>query len=120
VYDRVHLVRVHEITKNAELLGTKFFDWYETVFDGSGTLDKRDRLLIALACSLTVQCPYCIDAYSAECVDEGLDLEEMSEALHVASAIRAGATIMHGMQMRDRALARKARTQSGSEIQQGN
>jgi 4-carboxymuconolactone decarboxylase len=48
-----------------------------------------------------VQCPYCIDAYSKESLQQGADLEQMTEALHVATAIRGGASLVHGMQMLD-------------------
>ena len=46
-----------------------------------------------------VQCPYCIDAYSSECLKQGADLEEMTEAVHVSTAIRGGASLVHGLQM---------------------
>jgi AhpD family alkylhydroperoxidase len=52
-----------------------------------------------LAVSHAVQCPYCIDAYSNECLSQGADLEEMTEAVHVATAIRGGASLVHGLQM---------------------
>ena len=59
----------------------------------------REKALIALAVSHAVQCPYCIDAYSSECLKQGADLEEMTEAVHVATAIRGGASLVHGLQM---------------------
>lgn len=43
--------------------------------------------------------PYCIDAYSKDCLEKGSDLEQMTEALHVAAAIRGGASLVHGVQM---------------------
>jgi 4-carboxymuconolactone decarboxylase len=46
-----------------------------------------------------VQCPYCIDAYSKESLQQGSDLEQMTEALHVAAAIRGGSSLVHGVQM---------------------
>jgi 4-carboxymuconolactone decarboxylase len=46
-----------------------------------------------------VQCPYCIDAYTQESLKNGSDLEQMTEAVHVAAAIRGGASLVHGMQM---------------------
>jgi len=47
-----------------------------------------------------VQCPYCIDAYTTGCLEKGSSLEEMTEALHVVAAIRGGASLVHGVQMR--------------------
>ena len=54
---------------------------------------------------MRVQCPYCIDAYTQESLTQGADLPQMTEAIHVAAAIRGGATLVHGMQMRNAATA---------------
>jgi len=66
-------------------------------------LTEREKALIALAVAHTVQCPYCIDAYTTECLQKGSDLEQMTEAVHVACAIRGGASLVHGMQMKEHA-----------------
>ena len=55
----------------------------------------------ALAVASAIQCPYCIDAYTQSCLEKGSNLEQMTEALHVASAIRGGASLVHGLQMRN-------------------
>jgi alkylhydroperoxidase/carboxymuconolactone decarboxylase family protein len=94
------LARFTEIGDNAPALWHKFLAWYNTVFD-DGALSAREKALIALAVAHTVQCPYCIDAYSTSCLEKGADIEQMTEALHVAAAIRGGATLVHGIQMRD-------------------
>ena len=78
-----------------------FSGYYGAVF-ADGALSKREKALIALAVSHAVQCPYCIDAYTQESLQQGSDLEEMTEAVHVASAIRGGASLVHGLQMLDR------------------
>ena len=79
-------------------LGKKFFDYYNSVFD-EGALSAREKSLIALAVAHTVQCPYCIDAYTQDGLERGIDKEEMMEAVHVAGAIRGGASLVHGVQM---------------------
>ena len=68
-----------------------------------GALSAREKSLIALAVAHAVQCPYCIDAYSADALDKGADMDQMTEAVHVASAIRGGASLVHGVQMRNHA-----------------
>ncbi|MGA0200998.1 MAG: arsenosugar biosynthesis-associated peroxidase-like protein, partial [Prochlorotrichaceae cyanobacterium] len=78
----------------------KFFSYYQEVF-ADGALSKREKALIALAVAHTVQCPYCIEAYSQAALEEGSDLEQMTEAVHVATAIRGGASLIHGLQMLD-------------------
>lgn len=79
-------------------LGEKFFEYYNSVFK-EGALTKREKALIALAVSHTVQCPYCIDAYTKDLLQDGVGEKEMMEAVHVAAAIRSGASLVHGVQM---------------------
>lgn len=99
-YDHAHLPRFGEIGKNAPELGRKFFEWYGAVF-AEGALSEREKALIALAVAHAVQCPYCIDAYSTTCLEKGSTLDQMTEAVHVAAAIRGGASLVHGVQMRE-------------------
>ncbi len=83
-------------------LGRKFFSYYNDVFK-EGALTEREKALIALAVSHTVQCPYCIDAYTSASLEKGADEEQMMEAIHVAAAIRGGASLVHGVQMMNKA-----------------
>ncbi|HEX8360440.1 MAG TPA: arsenosugar biosynthesis-associated peroxidase-like protein, partial [Longimicrobium sp.] len=91
-----------EMCEGAPELAKKFFDWYGAVF-AEGALTVREKSLIALAVAHAVQCPYCIDAYTGDCLQKGADSEQMTEAVHVAAAIRGGASLVHGLQMRNHA-----------------
>jgi 4-carboxymuconolactone decarboxylase len=86
--------------KNRPELWAKYMDYYNAVF-ADGALTEREKALIALAVAHTVQCPYCIDAYTNACLEKGSDLDQMTEAVHVANAIRGGASLVHGVQMRN-------------------
>lgn len=97
-YDPADLRKFGTVTHWNEELGKKFFDYYNSVFE-EGKLSAREKSLIALAVSHAVQCPYCIDAYTKDGLQRGIDKEEMMEAVHVASAIKGGATLVHGVQM---------------------
>ncbi len=97
-YKPEHLAHFGDIAEGNGELARKFFDYYASVF-AEGALSVREKALIALAVSHAVQCPYCIDAYSSECLKQGSDLEEMTEAVHVSTAIRGGASLVHGLQM---------------------
>jgi len=99
-YHASDLGRFGEIGTEAPELARKFFDWYGAVF-AEGALSVREKALIALAVAHAVQCPYCIDAYSSDCLKNGSDPEQMTEAVHVAAAIRGGASLVHGIQMRN-------------------
>ena len=98
-YQPQDLPKFEEIGEEAPDLAKKFFDYYAAVFAES-ELTEREKALIALAVAHTIQCPYCIDAYTQACLEKGSNLTEMTEAVHVATAIRGGASLVHGVQMR--------------------
>ena len=99
-YKHDQLPRFGEIAEGNQELADAFFNYYGKVFE-DGALSAREKALIALAVAHAVQCPYCIDAYTADCLQKGSDLEQMTEAVHVACAIRGGASLVHGIQMLD-------------------
>jgi alkylhydroperoxidase/carboxymuconolactone decarboxylase family protein len=75
---------VDEFQKN---LADKFFDYYGEVFKDS-ELTAREKSLIALSV-----------AYSSDAYEKGWSEAQMMEAVHVACAIRGGASLVHGVQM---------------------
>ena len=97
-FDPADLKKFKNITDWQEEMGKKFFDWYGEVFK-EGALTEREKALIALAVAHADHCPYCIDAYSSSCLKKGADEEQMMEAIHVAAAIKGGATLVNGVQM---------------------
>ena len=99
-YKRDDLLKFEEIGKEAPELAKKFFEYYAAVFS-EGELTEREKALIALAVAHAVQCPYCIDAYTQACLEKGSTVGEMTEAVHVVTAIRGGASLVHGIQMRN-------------------
>lgn len=80
-------------------LGTAYFDYYGKAM-GAGALTEREKALIALAVATTQKCPYCIDAYTNQCLSLGVSKEEMMEAVHVGAAMVAGVVLAHATQMR--------------------
>ena len=99
-YKPEDLPKFEEIGKEAPEMARKFFDYYGTVF-AEGELTEREKALIALAVAHAIQCPYCIDAYTQSCLEKGSHVGEMTEAAHVATAIRGGASLVHGIQARN-------------------
>ena len=92
------LPKFGKIREFQQELGDKFFEYYNSVFK-DGALTEREKSLIALAVAHAVQCPYCIDAYTTTSLEKGADEEQMMEAVHVATAIKGGAALVHGVQM---------------------
>ena len=89
-YHPKDLARFGEMGLEAPELWKKFSEWYNA------------KALIALAVAHALQCPYCIDAYTTTSLEKGSTPEQMTEAVHVAAAIRGGAALAHGVQMRNR------------------
>lgn len=79
----------------------KFFEYYNSVVGSDGALTKREKALIALAVAHTEKCPYCIDAYTTQCLESGSNPEQMTEAVHVAASMSAGIKLIHAVQMQN-------------------
>jgi len=101
-YDPADLKKFGNVAEFGPELAEKFFSWYDDVFK-EGALTVREKSLIALAVSHAIQCPYCIDAYTSGSLKNGATEEQMMESVHVASAIRGGASLVHGVQMMNKA-----------------
>lgn len=99
-YATEDLSKFSTIGETAPELWKKFPEWYIAVF-AEGTISEREKALIALAVAHAVQCPYRINAYTQACLEKGSNEEQMTEAVHVAAAIRGGASLVHGVQMKN-------------------
>jgi len=98
-YEKKDLDDFENIGEYAPALGGRYFDYYGEVMKG-GALTEREKALIALAVATTQKCPYCIDAYTNQCLSLGVSPEEMTEAVHVGAAMVAGIVLAHSTQMR--------------------
>ncbi|MDQ5985070.1 MAG: hypothetical protein CSYNP_00774 [Syntrophus sp. SKADARSKE-3] len=98
-YESKDLTDFTNIGEYAPALGEMYFAYYGEAMK-AGALTAREKALIALAVSTTQRCPYCIDAYTNECLSLGISQEEMMESVHVGAAITAGVVLAHSTQMR--------------------
>ena len=98
-YESSDLSRFAEVGTHSPALMEKFFEYYGMATGTDGALSKREKQLIGLAVAHTIQCAYCIDAYTTGCLESGADPAQMTEALHVVAAVRGGASLVHGVQM---------------------
>ena len=99
-YNPEDLAKFGTMGEEAPKLWENFMQYYGSVF-AKGALTAREKSLIALAVATAVQCPYCIDSYTQDCLAKGVDEEQMTEAVHVAAAIKGGAALVHGVQMKN-------------------
>src|SRR5262249_347693 len=76
-YESKDLDRFGEIGQFRGELAEKFFDYYNAVTGEDGALTKREKALIALAVAHAKQCPYCIDAYTTQCLENGANPDQI-------------------------------------------
>jgi alkylhydroperoxidase/carboxymuconolactone decarboxylase family protein len=100
-YNPEDLGKFAEVGQFKKDLMDKFFAYYTSVTGEDGALSKREKALIALAVAHSKQCPYCIDAYTTQCLENGANPDQMTEAVHIAAAMDAGITLIHGVQMQN-------------------
>ena len=98
-YESDDLKKFGDVGRFRKELMDKFFEYYNKVTGEDGALTKREKALIALAVAHSKKCPYCIDAYTTACLESGANPDQMTEAVHVAAAMDAGITLVHGVQM---------------------
>jgi len=67
----------------------------------TNTLDAKTRELIALAVAVTRQCDGCIAVHTSAAIKHGATREEVAEALGVAVAVNAGATLVYSGRVMD-------------------
>ena len=98
-YEKEDLADFAQITEDAPELGKRYFDYYGETMK-AGALSAREKALVALAVATTQKCPYCIDAYTNQCLALGISRQEMMEAIHVGAAMVAGVVLAHATQVR--------------------
>src|SRR5699024_12102112 len=62
-----------------------------------GAVSKKDKELIAVAVAHVTGCPYCIEIHTNNAKKLDVSKEEMSEAILVATALKAGSAMAHGV-----------------------
>jgi AhpD family alkylhydroperoxidase len=75
---------------------TNAFWAYDKAALADGVIPKKYKELMAITVALTTQCAYCIEVHRHAALKSGVTEQEMAEAVHVASAVRAGGAITHG------------------------
>jgi AhpD family alkylhydroperoxidase len=95
MYDMKNLAKLKVIEANAPE-GMKAFAAFDKAAMAAGAIPVKYKELMALAVTFTTQCPYCIEIHSKQARAAGVTDQEISEAVIVAAALRAGAAITHG------------------------
>lgn len=86
-----------KLRRAAPVMHAAYAAFSEAVFASKdATIPRKYRELIAIAVGATTQCPFCIESHTRAAIEADASDEEVSEAIMVAAAIRAGGGITHG------------------------
>jgi len=95
MYDMKNLAKLKIIEANAPD-AMKAFWAFDKAAMAAGAIPSKYKELMAIAVAFTTQCPYCIEIHSNRAREAGATDAEISEAVLVAAALRAGAAVTHG------------------------
>jgi len=93
-YGKKDIEKVAKLYTLKPELSKAFLDIDAKVFV-DGSLDKKTKELIAVACGHITQCPYCIEGHVKGAKKAGASEEEIAEAIFVAIALKAGSSLAH-------------------------
>lgn len=83
------------ILEEKDHLGIKrFFNLDEAAYR-DGALDRRTKELLGLVASMVLRCDDCIDYHLMQCVELGVNDEELDEAMNVALIVGGSIVIPH-------------------------
>jgi len=93
-YDTDGLSRLQTLgSLKKELLGS--FGAFDSKVFEDGALPQKYKELIAIAAAHITRCPYCIEGHTRRAKKCGATDEEIAEAIFVAVALNAGASLAH-------------------------
>lgn len=96
LYNKSYFNRLGELSDLAPEV-FKAFAQFDKLALSEGKLSKKLKELIAIAVAHTTGCPYCIEVHVKNGKSQDISKEEMSEAILVATALKAGSALAHGV-----------------------
>jgi AhpD family alkylhydroperoxidase len=94
VFDMKNLAQLKRLDENNPEAMKAFWAFDKAAFEPR-TIDSLHKQLMAVAVSLTTQCPYCIELHVKAARAAGATDQMLAETATVAAAMRAGAAITH-------------------------
>jgi AhpD family alkylhydroperoxidase len=95
-HDSEDMKKLGEFKELAPKEFSTFVEFDKTVGRDDGAIPRKYRELMALAVASTTQCPYCLGVHTRAAKRAGATRQEVTEAVMIAAALRAGAAVTHG------------------------
>lgn len=94
MYDMQNLALLERLSQNSP----KTFAAYQALDSAAfaaGAIPLKYKELIAIAVAVATQCPYCLRIHGEKAREADATEKEMSEAVMIAVALRAGGAVTH-------------------------
>lgn len=95
LYRASYINRLREFTQLSDSF--KSFASFDQQALKASILSTKEKELIAVAVAHTTGCPYCIDIHTKAAKKAGANKEELAESIMVATALKAGSALAHGV-----------------------
>ncbi|MBI1825704.1 MAG: carboxymuconolactone decarboxylase family protein [Planctomycetes bacterium] len=95
MYDMKNLTKIKKLGELAPDAFKGFMAFDEAAFKG-GAIPLKYKELMAVAVSLSTQCPYCIEVHTKKARKAGATEQELAETTLVTAVLKAGGAITHG------------------------
>lgn len=96
LYKRSNMVRFKELG-GANPDAFKAFNKFDMEAMKPGLISQKDKELMAIAVAHVTGCAYCIEAHTQKAKQLGISLEEITESIFVATALKAGSALAHSV-----------------------
>lgn len=96
LYKRSNMVRFKELG-GANPDAFKAFNKFDMEAMKPGLISQKDKELMAIAVAHVTGCAYCIEAHTKKAKQLDISLEEITEAIFVATALKAGSALAHSV-----------------------
>ena len=87
----------HSLAALAPIEARAFLAFDHAAKRDGGRITPQVREWISLSVALTTQCGYCLDVHTRAARALGTTREELAEIVLIAAAVRAGASVGHGL-----------------------
>ncbi len=94
MYNKENLTKIKKMNELAPEV-MKAFWAFDKAAVAEGAIPVKYKELIAVAVAVTTQCPYCIEIHASNARKAGVTDAELTEAVMVAAALRAGGAVTH-------------------------
>jgi AhpD family alkylhydroperoxidase len=96
LYKRSNSKRLMELREINSSLTDSFFAFDKQAMK-ENLISGKDKELMAVAIAHVTGCPYCIDGHTKGAKKKGASMEEITEAIFVATALKAGSALAHSV-----------------------